>query len=103
MASGTAFKTYHSTLVADTADTVSLEAWTRYVLVINKSATDFMYATTDGSTPTVEGDDTYCIPPSTSKMLFNEGVEPMPALGLSAGTVVKLISSGTPDYGVEKN
>ena len=36
MASGSAFKTYHSTLAASTVDTVTLTAWTRYVLVVNK-------------------------------------------------------------------
>lgn len=103
MASGSAFKAYHSTLTAATVDTVTLDAWGRYVLVINKSATDYIYVTTDGSTPTVEGNNTYCVCPGQSKVLFNEGVEPEPALALAGSTAVKLISSGTPKYGVEKN
>lgn len=102
MASASAFKTYHGTLTANTVDTVSLTVWTRYVLVINKSS-DVIYATTDGSTPAVKGEDTYCVPANTSKLLFNEGVEPEPALSVSGATVVKLISTGTPDYSVEKN
>ncbi len=105
MASGSAFKTYHSTLAASTVDTVTLTAWTRYVLVVNKSttATDIIYVTTDGSAPHDAGDNTFCVPAGTSKLLFNEGVEPEPALGVAGSTVVKLISTGTPAYGVEKN
>ena len=103
MASGSAHLAYHSTLTANTVETVTLEAWSRYLLIVNLSATHPIYVTTDGTVPTVEGDDTYCVPPSTSKQLFNEGVEPEPALGVSGSTVVKLISSSTPDYGVERN
>lgn len=103
MASGSALKTYHATLSADTVDTATLILWSRYVLVINKSSTDLLYVTTDGTTPAVEADDTYCVLPGDSKLLFNEGVQPEPALGISAGVVVKLISSGDADYGVEKN
>lgn len=102
MASKSAFKAAHGTLSANTVDTITLSAWSRYVLVINKSS-DIIYATTDGTAPTVAGDDTYCVPSNSSKLLFNEGVEPEPALGVTAGTVVKLISSGTPAYSVEKN
>lgn len=105
MASGSAFKTYHSTLAASTVDTVTLDAWGRYILVVNKSAaaTDYIYVTTDGTTPTVDGANTYVVMPGQSKLLFNEGVEPEPGLGLAGSTVVKLISTGTPKYGVEKN
>lgn len=103
MASGNAIKAYHSTLAAATVDTVTLDAWGKYLLVINKSTADYIYVTTDGSAPTVEGANTYCVSPGQSKVLFNEGVEPEPALALSGSTVVKLISSGTPKYGVEKN
>ena len=103
MASGSALKTYPSTLAATTVDTVTLTAWTRYVLVVNKSASDLIYVTTDGTAPTVGGDNTFCVTPGQSKLLFNEGVEPEPALGLAGSTVVKLISSGTPAYAVEKN
>lgn len=103
MASGSALKAFHSTLVADTVDTVTLTAWSRYVLVINKSTSDIIYVTTDGSTPTVAGDNTYCVLAGQSKLLFNEGVQPEPALSLSGSTTVKLISTGTPAYGVEKN
>lgn len=102
MASGSALKTYHSTLTATTVETVTLTAWYRYVAVVNKSTSDFIYATTDGSTPTVEGADTYCVRPGETKVLFNEGTEIEPALGVAAGVTVKLISSGTPKYGVEK-
>lgn len=102
MASGSAFKAYHSTLSANTVDTVTLTAWSRYVLVINRSS-DVIYATTDGTAPTVGGDDTYCVPANSSKMLFNEGVQPEPALGVAASSVVKLISTGTPAYSVEKH
>ena len=105
MASGNALKTYHSTLAASTVDTVTLDAWSRYILIVNKSttATDIIYVTTDGSTPHDSGANTFTVPANTSKLLFNEGVEPEPALGLAGSTVVKLISTGTPAYAVEKN
>lgn len=103
MATGSAYKSLHATLTADTVDTVSLTGWTKYVRVVNTSASDLIYVTTDGSTPTVEGDNTYVVLPSSDLLLINEGVLPEPALGTSGSTVVKLISSGTPTYGVEKN
>lgn len=102
MASGSALKTYHSTLTATTVDTVTL-AWSKYVSVINKSSTDSLYVTTDGSDPTVAGANTYFVGPEQSKMLANEGLVPEPAIELFPSTVVKLISSGTPSYCVEKN
>ena len=103
MASGSASIAYHSTLSAGTVDTVSLDTWSKYLLIINKSttATDVIYITTDGTEPEVEGDDTYCVLANSSKMLANEGVIPEPALGVAGSTVIKLICSGTPDYGVE--
>ena len=111
MASGSASKAYHSTLVGDEPDTVDLVPWTRYVLVINRGS-DPIYATTDGTTATVKGDDTFCVPPGESKVLFNHlPVEYPQEQNYSedfqdfwvTGTRVSLISAGGPDYSVERN
>lgn len=93
MASYTVAKAKHATLVASTVDSVTLSLDFGSVEILNRSTTDTIYATVDGSTPVVAADDTIFVGPGQSV------VTTMPTTG--AGTdVVKLISSGTPSYSV---
>lgn len=79
--------TKHVTLVAATVATVALDDPSRdKVFVTNRHATLEAFASVDGSTPTVGGDDTYLIAPARTTQLR------VPAGAVS----VKLISSGTP-------
>lgn len=80
-------KTKHVTLVATTVATVALDDPTRdKIWVTNRHATVEAFATVDGSTPTVGGDDTLLIPANQRVAL------PVPSGAVS----LKLISSGTP-------
>jgi hypothetical protein len=79
--------TKHVTLVADTVATVALADPSRNkVYVTNRHATAEAFATVDGATPTVGGDDTALIRPNATTALL------VPAGAVS----LKLISSGTP-------
>jgi hypothetical protein len=79
--------TKHVTLVATTVATVTLDDTSQdKVYVTNKHATSEIYATVDGSTPTVGGDDTFLCPAARTTVLLTP----------SGATSVKLISSGTP-------
>ena len=79
--------TKHVTLVATTVATVTLEdSKPEKVWVHNRHATAEAFATTDGTTPTVGGDDTHLIKANS-----------VTVLKVPAGAVsVKLISSATP-------
>lgn len=83
----------HATLVASTVDTVNMSSKGNALRVINRDAQggDALYFSIDGTAPTVAGDDTYFLGPDQ-------------ALDTAGGDIaaVKLISSGTPDYSVEK-
>lgn len=97
MASGTANTAYHSTLVASTVDTVTLNDGEEYVTLVNRSGSAEIYATVGTSavppaTPTVGGNDTYVLPAAIGSLRVAGQIGP---------TVVKLISSGTPTYSVE--
>jgi hypothetical protein len=86
---------YGKALAASTVDTVTFTASDRNsVRVYNDTGTAAIHFTTDGTTPTVNGANTYRVPASAGAYLTVE------VLGGGA-TVVKLISSGTPTYSVE--
>lgn len=91
MAAYNVTKAKHAQLAASTADTVTLGGDFASAEVVNRDATAEIFATTDGSTPTVGGDNTFIIRPGQSRVIE------VPTAG---NTAVKLISSGTPNYSV---
>lgn len=97
MASYTATISKHATLVAATVDTVTLPGAVNSVEVLNRDGVAEIYFTVDGTTPTVGGDDTQVLPATIG------GIEVDTSQGVAdTGTVVKLISSGTPKYTVRE-
>jgi hypothetical protein len=106
---------FHGTLTATTVATVSATAPTgvsarplalggirttvkrqnslKSVAIYNHG-TGVIYATIDGTAPTVQGADTFVVPANGEPRIFSfpQGVSSKP---------VKLISSGTPSYSVE--
>jgi hypothetical protein len=86
---------YAKVLVASTVDTVTFTASDRArVRVYNDTGTAAIFFTVDGSTPTVNGANTYRVPASGGAYMDVEVLT-------GSATVVKLISSGTPVYSVE--
>jgi hypothetical protein len=81
---------WEKTLVAATVDTVTFTDDLTHVTVINEGTTG-LYFTVDGTTPTVGGGAAVYCPPSATVGVGSSA---------SGGTVVKLISSGTPKYSV---
>lgn len=84
----------HATLVANTVDTVTLgssDVDTAYVVNIDGAA--IIYATGDGTAPTVAGDDIPVVISATAGAYAVVDV---------TGSAVKLISAGTPKYAVLK-
>ena len=90
MASYTVARSKHATLTAATVDTVTIGG-NEAVEVLNRSASDTIYFTTDGSTPTVGGDDTFIVGAGQSVVIPGRRV---------SGEAVKLISSAAADYSV---
>lgn len=82
----------HVTLVANAAQTVTLDSDFSMVEVMNVDGVARIYYTVDGSTPTVAGDDTYVLPAT----ICSDQV-PAPAIGVTA---VKAISDGGPRMAV---
>lgn len=84
----------HATLVASTVDTVTLgssDVDTAYI--VNIDGASIIYATGDGSVPTVAGDDIPVVIPALAGAFAVVDV---------VGSAVKLISAGTPKYAVIK-
>lgn len=88
MASYSAVRVKSQTLSAATVDTVTLSGAAGSVEVYNRSTSDTISFTTDGSTPTALGDDCYVAGAGQSVTV--------PA----ATSATKLISAGTPAYTV---
>lgn len=83
----------HGTLVANTVTTVTLRVdMGEDVLVINRGSTD-MWARFDGTDPEIGGDGALIVPPGVGTGITAQASDD--------AMVVKLISSGTPDYSVE--
>lgn len=81
----------HGTLVADTETDTTLSGQGD-VLVVNHGS-DPIYATLGATAPTVAGDDTHVVPAGGYRVL--EGNE-------RGDQRVRLISSGTPAYSIER-
>jgi hypothetical protein len=98
MATPTAVKTKTTTLTAATVDTVTLTGGGLEVEVTNWGASNRISFTTDGSTPTVDGDNTYPVGPGQSLRVPGGTYDPA-AAGAEA-LVVKLICSTANAYSV---
>lgn len=88
---------HDKTLVASTVDTVTFADDLDRV-EIGSDGVAAIFVTVDGSTPTVSGDSTYKIPALASSSAGKLGVFRTIEVPTAGGTVVKLISSGTPVY-----
>lgn len=87
-------KVKHYTLVAATVQTVStLDDGYNAVEVTNVDGASAVYFTTDGTTPTVAGDDCQVLPAAISSLSVVER-------SAGAAPTVKLISAGTPKVSV---
>lgn len=84
---------HDKTLVASTVDTVTFDGDPDYVEVMSDGASA-IYFTTDGTAPTVSGQNGYIVPAYPSARVVRHGGE---------GGIVKLISSGTPTYSVTRS
>lgn len=87
----------HGTLTANTVATVTVDAPAdvsardvrrlRSVEVLNRGTTDPIYFRTDGTNPTVGGDDTYVVPPSGGVEVPVRSVNTVEVRMISAGAV----------------
>lgn len=82
----------HATLVASTVTTLTFDEAYRRVEVLNVDGTAEVYVTTTGTAPTVGGTGCHVLPAAISSVEI-----PVRTWG---GTVVKLISAGTPKVSV---
>lgn len=82
----------YATLAAATVDTVTFALDFDQVEVINRDGAAEIFFTVDGSAPTVGGANCFLLPASVGAAIVG-----VPTNG---PTVVKLISTGTPAYGV---
>lgn len=100
MATDNVTKSAHNTLSGSTADTVNLlQYWDR--VEISNTGSTAMYATFNGVTPTVAGDNTEVIEAGTTK-IFSAGTQNSGGIPGSTTTpchVVKVVGSGN-TYGV---
>lgn len=110
MATGSAKRVFHGTLVATTVDTITMSNLTASVQVDNRGSGD-IFVTTDGTTPTVGGAECYVVPANSNRVFptnVRHGVgtwldyDGVTTVGTAGPTsfAVKLISSGTPAYSV---
>ena len=90
----------HGVLVASTVSTVTFSLNYAQIEIVNRDASADIFFTTSGVAPTVGGDDTLVVPAGHSTIVPNYLGPNDPADSVINGTVVKLISAGTPAYSV---
>lgn len=87
----------HATMAAaNTAETVTLtDLATKRgeIEVVNRDGAAAIFFTTDGTAPTVNGDDCWVLPAAIGSFIVKSPAD--------AAAVVKLISAGTPQYSVQ--
>lgn len=84
----------HVTLVASTVSTVTLDADYQHIEVVNVNGTAAVYFTVNGATPVVKATGTHVLPAAIGSFeVWADAVDP-------ATTIVRLISTGTPDVAV---
>ncbi len=100
MANLTANRAKHATLTAATVDVVTFAKAFKSVEVVNRSATDPIYATVDRGqandivvTPTVAGDDTFYVGPGGVRVIADDEFQ-------APVSAVRLISAGAAPYSV---
>lgn len=94
MASHSVTTSKHSTLAASTVDTITIgSSDVDSAYVVNVDGAAIIYATGDGTAPTVAGDDIPVVIPALAGAWAVVDV---------VGSAVKLISAGTPKYAVIK-
>jgi hypothetical protein len=95
MATYTGSRIISATLVANTVDTITLDADYVAVEILNRSGSAEIYAVADGSlAPTVGGNGCDALPAAISSLTID-------ASAYGSPTIVKLISSGAPTYTVK--
>lgn len=82
----------YGTLVAATVTTISPSKRLTEVVLHNRDGASDIFYTTTGVAPTVEGDDCGWLPAAICSVRIK--------LTQSGDTTIKLISAGTPKYGV---
>lgn len=81
MASHTVTRAKHSTLSGSTVDTITI-AGVSSVEVYNRDSTTDLYASGDGTTPTVGGDNTDIVPPNSAVVIeLSSGVSAVKIIG----------------------
>src|SRR5215469_4517369 len=90
---------YYGTLTANAVDMITMLWPMSRVAVVNRDGADEIFYTIDGSTPVIEGYNCYHIPAvvgakDVRSITIGRFVPP------DGCCVVKLISSGTPRYGI---
>jgi hypothetical protein len=92
---------HEKTLVAAAVDTVTFATFRSQVEVVTDGAAS-LYFTVDGSTPVAGAANTHYLPATaSSKIVKCPAQHPSPGVKAS-GTIVKLISAGTPKYSVSR-
>ena len=82
------------TMVASTVDTVAFADDLDEITIISLDGAAEIYFTVDGSTPTVAGANTRVMPAALGEVTLKDR--------RTGGSIVKLISSGTPKVSVQK-
>ena len=98
MASYSVARSKTATLVASTADAVTITGTYRTIQVVNFSASDRISCTFQGATATTDGDNTIPIPPGGTTTLYDDPGDTSSLVNPDADVVVSLISAGTPTY-----
>lgn len=78
-------RTQNGTLTSGAA-TVFFSSRYAYVEVENNDGTNALFVTTDGSTPTVGGDDCYCVTTNSKAVLANQAMYFYQGYGAADGT-----------------
>jgi hypothetical protein len=88
------------TTVGGVVTTITFANRYRNITIINRSSGD-MWARVDGVDPTVAGDECYFVSPLGYVDAINLNNPPEPALGVTANTVVKMISAANATFTVQ--
>lgn len=84
--------TRHGSTSADTVETVTFTQDLGTIQILHKgNVSDPLYATVNGTAPTVEGDDTFAVLSGGFRIIERDGAAP---------TLIKMISSGAVDFEV---
>ena len=79
-------RTINHTLTANVVATVTLDMAYPRVEVVNRDGSTELFFTADGSAPVLNGDNCWCVPPSSYVQV--------PAVNSGSQTILKIVSSG---------